>query len=385
MAKTVYLKTKASRMKFAVFTIVRHSFKDHEIFGYGPYIREMNLWGQHVDELLVVGPKNPKKIPDPIDSFYDHKSLRFFQVPNFNILNPLQALRSILVIPVVFFQCLRVMAKADHIHLRCPGNISLVACVAQIFFPWKAKSTKYAGNWDPNSKQPWSYRLQQSILRNKILSRNMKVLVYGEWPNEPRQIIPFMSATYFEKDKVPYIPRDFKKPLEFVFAASLVPGKRPLLTIKIIEALNNSGVPAILHMFGDGPLRPELEAYVSENHLEDEIQLYGNRDIQVLKTYYEKAHFNILPSKSEGWPKAVAEGMFFGCVPITTRVSCVGWMLDEGKRGILIEPDLDLAVKAIINAIQDKDMDLMAQEARAWSQPYTFNRLQEAIKQILKG
>ena len=44
----------------------------------------------------------------------------------------------------------------------------------------------------------------------------------------------------------------------------------------------------------------------------------------------------ILPSKSEGWPKAIAEGMFFGCIPIATPVSCVPWMLADGSRGILV-------------------------------------------------
>jgi hypothetical protein len=46
----------------------------------------------------------------------------------------------------------------------------------------------------------------------------------------------------------------------------------------------------------------------------------------------------LLPSDSEGWPK-IAEGMFWGCVPIATAVSCVPYMLDYGKEDLL---DLDL-------------------------------------------
>jgi glycosyltransferase involved in cell wall biosynthesis len=138
-------------------------------------------------------------------------------------------------------------------------------------------------------------------------------------------------------------------------------------------------------MFGDGPLRSELEAYVRANGLEEQIRLYGNRDIRELKAYYRKAHFNILPSKSEGWPKAVAEGMFFGCVPITTRVSCVGWMLEEGQRGVLIAPELDAAVDAVIHALQHQDLNTMAKKAQQWSEQYTFDRLEEEIKRVLEG
>jgi glycosyltransferase involved in cell wall biosynthesis len=275
------------------------------------------------------------------------------------------------------------MAKADHIHIRCPGNVGLIACVAQIFFPHKPKSTKYAGNWDPNSNQPWSYRLQQAILRNRFLTRNMQVLVYGDWPNEPEHIRPFISATFYEADQVPFNERHYNNTLQLVFAASLVPGKRPLLTIQIVEALNQHGHQAVLDLFGDGPLMPELQDYVHTHGLQDLVVFHGNQDIRLIMDYYKQAHFNILPSKSEGWPKAVAEGMFFGCVPIATPVSCVAWMLGEGSRGILIEPELDTAVAIIIDHLKNKDLNAIAKAAQDWSQQYTFDRLEADIAKVL--
>jgi len=372
-------------MKLAIITIVQHSYKDQTYYGYAPYVREMNLWGKYVDELLVLGPRKKTNTIDAIDTFYQHRQLRFFSVPSFNILSIWQALRAIFVIPMIFIKCCLVMYKADHIHLRCPGNISLVACIAQIFFPFKKKSTKYAGNWDPNSHQPWSYRLQQAILRNTVLTRNMQVLVYGEWTNETKNIHPFISATYTETEKIPFAKRDYSKTLDFVFAGALVVGKRPLLTIKIIETLNRKGITSRLHLFGDGPLMPELKAYVSEHELSNQVVLYGNRDKEEVKNQLIQSHFNILPSKSEGWPKAVAEGMFFGCIPVATPVSCVSWMLGEGTRGMLIEPDLEQAVSKIIDTLTHSDLDAMAKAALVWSQQYTFNRLEADIKAVLNG
>lgn len=372
-------------MKLAIITIVKHSYQNKQYFGYAPYVREMNLWGKYVDKLLVLGPKHHTNTVDAIDAHYKHDRMQFVSVPNFNILTFWQALRAVFVLPIIFFKCCYVMSRADHIHLRCPGNISLIACVAQIFFPWKQKSTKYAGNWDPNSKQPWSYRLQQAILRNTTLTRNMQVLVYGEWPNETKNIHPFISATYTEAEKLPFTKRDYSKPLEFVFAGALVVGKRPLLTLQIIEALNKKGIACRLHLFGDGPLMPQLKAYVSEQKLGTQVILYGNRDKEDIKNQLIQSHFNILPSKSEGWPKAVAEGMFFGCIPVATSVSCVAWMLGEGTRGILIEPDLEQAVSKIVDALKHDDLDAMAKAALDWSQQYTFDRLEADIKAVLEG
>ena len=96
----------------------------------------------------------------------------------------------------------------------------------------------------------------------------------------------------------------------------------------------------------------------------------------------------ILPSRSEGWPKAIAEGMFFGCIPIATPVSCVPWMLDYGSRGILLgeyknqEPrakKLDLIssnIEKVQLLLQDPEkMKRMSEEAKKWSQQYTLENL----------
>lgn len=371
-------------MKLCIVTIVKHSKHDLGYFGYAPYVREMNLWSNYVDGLIVVGPKQEKITINSMEAEYTHPQIEFLAVPSFNILTFWGALKAIFKLPVIFITCIIGMAKADHIHLRCPGNISLVACVAQIFFPFKPKSTKYAGNWDPKSNQPWSYRLQQAILRSRFLTRNMQVLVYGKWPNEPSHVRPFISATYYEADKAPFQPRDYSQTLKLVFAASLVPGKRPLLTIQIVEMLNKRGYSAVLELFGDGPLMLELKDYVTGNGLEDQIIFHGNQDIRLIMDYYKTAHFNILPSKSEGWPKAVAEGMFFGCVPIATPVSCVAWMLGEGERGILIEPDLEAAVNTIIQHLEHENLTSMAKAAQTWSEDYTFDRLEADIAKVLR-
>lgn len=370
-------------MTLAIFTLVQHSFKDGRFYGYAPYVNEMNLWGNYVDEVIVVGIEKSIDVVDDLDTSYHHNHLKFVPVPNFNILGITDIFKTLFKVPYIFFKCIQVMRQADHIHLRCPANVSLVACFAQIFFPNKKKSTKYAGNWDPNSNQPWTYRLQQAILRNTFLTRNMQVLVYGEWPNETKNIQPFISATYYEHEKIAFQPRDYKQTLSFVFAGALVVGKRPLLTIQIIEALHHKGIKVILHMYGDGPLLLELQDYVKTQHLESIIFLYGNQDKRVVKSSLMDAHFNILPSKSEGWPKAVAEGMFFGCIPIATSVSCVGWMLGEGERGILIKPDLEIAVAQIVTALETADLEGVAEAALNWSQQYTFDRLEADIREVL--
>ncbi len=92
-----------------------------------------------------------------------------------------------------------------------------------------------------------------------------------------------------------------------------------------------------------------------------------------------------MPSKSEGWPKAIAEGMFWGCVPIATKVSCVPFMLDFGKRGVLSNMSSDEDVREIENLINNPSLfDSKSEVALNWSRKYTIDMFQEEIKRLIK-
>src|SRR6185436_20096711 len=140
-------------MKLVVITHVVHVQKDGAFWGYAPYIREMNIWFKYIDEVVVVAPLEIKKDLTEIDTFYDCESISFKQIPNFNFISLKNTFNSVFKLPLIFWRIFWAMYKADHIHLRCPGNVGLIGCFAQIFFPNKKKTAKYAGNWDPESKQ----------------------------------------------------------------------------------------------------------------------------------------------------------------------------------------------------------------------------------------
>ena len=408
-------------MKFGIITYILHKEgKAKQLFSYSPYIAEMDIWMKFADKTLIAAPKI-SGTPSAIETPYSQSAIEFNKVPVLNFTNARNSLKSIIKIPSVFWGVLSVMRKANHIHLRCPGNISLIGCFLQIFFPKKPKTAKYAGNWDPQAKQPWSYKLQRKILSNTFLSRNIKVLVYGEWPQQPINIKPFFTASFSENEKM-HIEKKFDAPFQFLFVGSLVEGKRPKSAIELIEKLKESGVDVKLDMYGDGVLMDDLQKYIEEKSLLDLVNLKGSISLGALKEKYKRAHFVLLPSESEGWPKALAEGMFFGCIPIATPVSCVPWMLGNGSRGILISEDLSGEnrverrewreesekqeqgtksqdenkglsevwgnctgdVKKISKLLENREeMKRMSEAAKEWSQQYTLEKFEAAIREVL--
>ncbi|XCF07758.1 glycosyltransferase [Tamlana crocina] len=372
-------------MKFLIITHVEHKSNGTSFSAYAPYVREMNLWLKHVENLTIVAPQT-SKIKSEIDLDYKHENIKFNEIPSIQFTDLKNAFVSLFKIPIILIGIYKACNKADHIHLRCPGNIGLLGCLVQIFFPKKNKTAKYAGNWDPNAKQPLSYRIQKWMLSNTFLTKNMSVLVYGNWENQTQNIKPFFTATFKENEIEPIEPRDYSGGLQFVFVGTLVEGKRPSLAIQIIERLQEKGKKVRLDIFGDGVLRGDLEDYVKTKGLNHIIQFHGNQEKQKVKNVLKRAHFLILPSKSEGWPKVIAEAMFFGTIPIATSISCLPDMLGFGNRGILIKLDLDAALEEIERHLNDtENLKQVSKNAANWSQNYTLDFFETEIVKLLKA
>ena len=222
----------------------------------------------------------------------------------------------------------------------------------------------------------------------------MQVLVYGEWEGSSANIKPFFTASYSEDVKLPIKVKKLEEQIGFIFVGTLVKGKNPLYSIQLVEKLSQKGHSVKLMLYGEGAERETLESYIAQNKLDNIISLEGNQTQETLINAYQTSHFIILPSESEGWPKAVAEGMFWGCVPIATRVSCVPCMLDQGNRGLLLEMTREhssnwrsnlekdvVQIEALIH--NELEFQSKSKNASDWSRKYTLDVFEEEIGKLL--
>lgn len=362
--------------------------KDNQNHLYAPYEKEMQLWAKYAHSIQFCCPiwREDKKLLIAPISFEVEKVI---ELQEFDITSFKNKLKAIPLAFVALVKIFKAMKQADHIHLRCPGNIALLACLIQILFPNKQKTAKYAGNWDPKSQQPWSYRIQKWILSNTFLTRNMQVLVYGEWSNQTKNIKPFFTATYSEEEIGRLGDEETGRrgdDVKFLFVGTLSPGKQPLYAIQSVEALYRQGKKVQIDLYGEGVLRTDLERYITENKLENIITLKGNQSKEAVLKAYQTSHFLILPSKSEGWPKVVAEAMFWGCVPIASPVSCVSFMMGNGSRGIVLKEQLHNDVSQIMNVLNNQEeYKKKASEGQSWSRQFTTDKFEVEIKKLLRG
>ena len=372
-------------MKLVVISSSPFILKEGGYYAYSPYMKELEIWAKYSDKLAITCPiwETDKGL---LISKSEFSIDTVFKIKEFNVKSFTSTLKALQYSFTNFYVVYKSMCWADHIHLRCPGNIGLLGCLVQILFPSKLKTAKYAGNWDLKAKQPLSYRFQKWILSNTFLTKNMQVLVYGEWETSTNNIKSFFTASYFEKDKIDVKPRKLEGKISFLFVGTLSNGKQPLYAIQLVENLHDKGCNVQLTLYGEGIERGMLEKYIIENKLENIVFLKGNQNQETIKKAYIENHFVVLPSLSEGWPKAVAEGMFWGCLPIASKVSCVPNMLENGKRGLLLDLKLNQDIQNIESILKNNNLyqDKVI-KAVQWSRQFTMDVFEDEIKLLLQS
>jgi GalNAc-alpha-(1->4)-GalNAc-alpha-(1->3)-diNAcBac-PP-undecaprenol alpha-1,4-N-acetyl-D-galactosaminyltransferase len=110
-----------------------------------------------------------------------------------------------------------------------------------------------------------------------------------------------------------------------------------------------------LQIWGDGPLRPDLQRLIDELHLADRVQLCGvtSEPWSVLAA----AQIFALSSKYEGFPNAMLEAMAVGlpCVAFDCP-SGPRELADGGDAAIIVKPgDVDMLAKALRDLAGDRE------------------------------
>ncbi|PRP66977.1 glycosyltransferase [Nonlabens agnitus] len=233
---------------------------DGKKVAYAPYIKEMDLWMDKVCATTIVS-------PDKLDGFLLYKpfarqDFRHIGTKRLEFHKISSAITSLFSIPFQIWTLYLEMKKADHIHLRAPGNLALLAGLVAISLPRKRKSVKYAGNWDPNSKQPLSYRWQKRLFSSSKWSKNTKVMAYGQWKNQSENIVPFFTASYSKTDRKVFL-KELVSPVQIIFVGTISKNKNPQLLIELIEGLHEHGIAAQAHFYGDGPMMHQLKQHAN--------------------------------------------------------------------------------------------------------------------------
>lgn len=143
-----------------------------------------------------------------------------------------------------------------------------------------------------------------------------------------------------------------------------------------------------LTIAGFGTLRDELEQMVQGLGLRSRITFAGRVEHdESLRTLYLNHDIFVLPSFTEGAPRALAEAMGMGLCPIASAVGGIPEMLEDGRCGYLVPDPHPEGIAAALKAALDAGEDLERRADAAWekSRSFTFPAAAGELTRILEG
>ncbi|MDD2870871.1 MAG: glycosyltransferase family 4 protein [Candidatus Gracilibacteria bacterium] len=190
------------------------------------------------------------------------------------------------------------------------------------FFPEQMRKFHILTNW--YTKKIW--KKAEKIL---VLTTEMKKLA-DKFGNPNKNII-LANGCYSEF----FYPDVSKKKDMFtiLFAGRLVIQKDPFTMLKAIKILKTKTSNFIVNIAGDGPMKKEIELYIKQNNLSENIKFTGWLTKEEIRDYYQSSHIQICTSKVEAMSVAILESLYSGLYILSTPISGNTDMIVEGKTG----------------------------------------------------
>lgn len=367
--------------KLVIISHTEHYLDEHDIVkGWGSTVNEINFLADYWEEVVHVGCLYHLDAPKSALP-YIKKNIRFVPIPPYGGKHILDKLKIILKIPIIIKQVVKSLNGASEVQLRLPTSMGVFLLpLFSFFLPRKYVFwVKYAGNWN-QSNAPLSYRMQKWFLTKNFAK--CKVTINGFWNNQPSHCLSFENPclTHLDIQKGINVASNkiFKVPFVFCFVGRLEEAKGVQHIMEALKEIPNHKIDKI-HLVGDSN---QMEYYKKEfAFLKEKVFFHGFLGKMEVHSILEAAHFILLPSKSEGFPKVIAEAACYGTIPIVSNVGSIPHYITK-ENGFVWDIKSEIPFKVTIShAIEKKEEELneMAQNIVVLAKKFTFDNYNKKL------
>lgn len=154
------------------------------------------------------------------------------------------------------------------------------------------------------------------------------------------RLIPYIYnfTTYQQPDieKVKVLRNMYSCQLMLIMVSRMVAAKQHMPVFEVVKKMIDEGLSIKMIVMDDGPLRPELEAFIEKNKLDNHIFLTGFREDFV--NYMAVADMLVHPSLTEASNNVVKEmGLLEKAVAVCKNVGDFNDYLTEGHNGYFLD------------------------------------------------
>ena len=170
---------------------------------------------------------------------------------------------------------------------------------------------------------------------------------------------------------------------QFISVCRLVPAKGLDILLQACAELKRRGHPYVLHLIGDGPIRPQLEQMAVDLQIYNDTIFYG----YMLHPEEFMPFFDVfvLPSRAEAFGSVFAEAALCTLALVGTNIGGIAEQIEDGSNGLLVPVDDSVALAdALEKLIVDPGYrNSLARAAREKAKKtYSLNRVIEQLKHM---
>ncbi len=138
-----------------------------------------------------------------------------------------------------------------------------------------------------------------------------------EKKRKKQTVIKLPGICNFENIKIPTIKNVGKQDISQI--GRLIQDKQPLLSLKAIKRLRESGWRGHFHLLGCGPLESDVHSFIHHNGMSEYVITYGDGSDEIKREILQKSAVLLHPSKREGFGLAIVEAASSGVPSILVR------------------------------------------------------------------
>lgn len=364
-------------------------FQDETVnFAFGPVVREVEYIASDFDCITWIGFDRKENIQNKSFLRISNPSIKLIRLKPTGGDSLKDKLEVILNTPKMLKIIFKEFKKHDIIHTRAPSSPAFLAVLISYFFKKKKIYwNKYAGNWN-QKKPPFFYGLQRFILKKAFFSH---VTINGRWVGQPQHCLSFENPCITEQERMngatALRAKTYHPPFHFCFIGRIEEEKGVGRILDALEQFPDKALVHTVHFIGDGPQKGHFETRAAAIQGIN-ILFHGYLSREEIDPILSTCQFLLLPSTaSEGFPKVIAEGWNYGCIPIVSNVSSIPQYVNS-RNGFVWEAMNGESFSAFFTALSFDEVKLgtLAKAGYQSANTFTFGKYRERINQeILKS
>lgn len=247
-----------------------------------------------------------------------------------------------------------------HIHIAQAFLPEVSAMVAKMrgipyvaHYRMDVEATSFAGKLLPLYKKLVLGSVLRGARKVIVLTPDYAALAHKKFGVNRKRLVVIPNATDFSVSR--HAKGRARAPLRLLFVGRLAVQKDPLLFVRLTEYYKQKYGDVQAIMVGEGPMRAEIEAYISRGDLHNIIRLVGQKNGKQLEDYYSRSDILVLTSHGESFGTVLIEAMAKALPIVSTRIPAVRNIVKHGTNGLLANATPQAMAKACRIIVNDPE------------------------------